>query len=76
MESVKVILLWLSIGISGLFAQNDSNRTAPVPLGNGTSIVGVQLSNYDAFYGIPFAQPPVGNLRFAVSKFLPSFIVM
>lgn len=40
--------------------------TTEVKLAPGTSIVGVKKSNYDAFLGIAFARPPLGNLRFRV----------
>lgn len=36
----------------------------------GVQMPGVDGVPYDAFYGIPFAKPPVELLRFAVSVYL------
>ena len=33
----------------------------------GKKMKGYQTENFDAFFGIPYAEPPVGNLRFRVS---------
>ena len=50
-----------------------------VPLGALGSIKGLKIrtapsnigiSNYNAFYGIPYAHPPLGNLRFRPTKLL------
>ena len=50
-----------------------------IPLGTLGSVKGLEvkgapsnigISNYNAFYGIPYAHPPLGNLRFRPPKLL------
>lgn len=58
-------------GLLLLFAEGCSLASAfltqPVAIAAGTTVVGLKKSNHDLFLGIPYAQPPLGNLRFRVS---------
>ena len=58
------------------------NEEVIVHLGDLGSVRGLQIesaksnigiSNYNAFYGIPYAHPPLGKLRFKPSKMLEKF---
>lgn len=40
--------------------------TSKVQLSPGTYMTGISKIGYDQFLGVPFARPPVGNLRFRV----------
>lgn len=63
------ITLWVTVLVGAVYSQNITGRTDAVLLGktSGANVIGVKYPNYDAFYGIPFAEAPVGKLRFAVS---------
>lgn len=61
--------MWNLLFVASLFvAVYGQNR--PIVTTSGGQLQGIQLStgilqpNYFAFKGIPFAEPPVGNLRF------------
>lgn len=38
----------------------------------GRATPGFQIDEYESFFAIPYAEPPVGKLRFAVRKLLPT----
>jgi para-nitrobenzyl esterase len=63
--SMKTIfcLLFLTLASVSVFAQlNDENNSPRVKIVNGT-LEGVEVSGIRTFKGVPFAAPPVGNLR-------------
>lgn len=68
-----VTICWTVNKISG----RTSNELR-VSLPNGSKLIGRHLRSHDgkgirAFMGIPYAEPPVGDLRFRVSEIFCSF---
>lgn len=54
-------LLWGILLVAISVAKADTIITLP----DGTKLQGIQEGNIVAFKGVPFAMPPVGNLRWA-----------
>ena len=74
------LLLWL--GLKFLLISCSEREEIIIHVGDLGSVKGLQIksatsnigiSNYNAFYGIPYAYPPVGNLRFRPTKILDKF---
>ncbi|XP_030828045.1 cholinesterase 1 [Strongylocentrotus purpuratus] len=71
------MVFFVSVFLSSVSAQSDDNPV--ITLAGGGMITGVTIpysesqflnlsKSVDAFLGVPFAQPPVGDLRFAYPK--------
>src|SRR5690242_17862227 len=63
MKKTLFLLLITLLFCTMLFAQLDNDAVAPrVKVANGT-LEGINVSGIRTFKGIPYAAPPVGNLR-------------
>ena len=72
----------LLLGLNILFIRSSEHEEIIIHMGELGSVKGLQIksaksnigiSDYNAFYGIPYAYPPVGKLRFRPTKMLDKF---
>jgi hypothetical protein len=61
----KVIVL-IFVALSCLLKNIDANQTVIVPTMYG-DVLGYETDKARIFYGIPFAEPPIGDLRYVVN---------
>lgn len=59
---VTVVLLVVGLSLT------EANEKPLVRLANQVEIEGLSGDSYQSFVGIPYAEPPINNLRFAVSN--------
>ena len=63
---LKFLVIYLCLTISGTIGQNvDVKTSSGIVRGQTVHVFGQSI---DQFVGIPFAEPPVGELRFAKPK--------
>ncbi|KAF9485003.1 alpha/beta-hydrolase [Pholiota conissans] len=63
--SVSFLFAWAILGAKAATATTVANITGPIVHLNYGSFQGNTTGTLDKFLGMPFAAPPVGNLRFA-----------
>lgn len=61
--------IYVLVGLSLTLAEEVA-LTEPVKLTHCAQVIGINGSAYQSFVGIPFAEPPINTLRFAVSFYL------
>ena len=59
---MKKLFFMMAVMLAGVLATTAQESTAPVKV-DGGMIKGVVIDGVDTYLGIPFAAPPVGDLR-------------
>lgn len=69
---IVVLLIGLLVSLIVVFVRTDNDKTCEVVVTTKGAVTGERAYSelgrpFFAFYGIPYAQPPLGQLRFQVS---------
>lgn len=66
----KFLIVWLCLGLTIYVGSNKAAPRIKIPLGGlkGYYKISQNGRQYEAYEGIPYALPPVGELRFKVGK--------
>jgi hypothetical protein len=62
---MRTVIVLTFVALSCLLKNIDANQTIIVPTTYG-DVLGYETDKARIFYGIPFAQPPIGDLRYVI----------